>query len=632
MLYRSDFHVPSNKTPEDIEESDLHIESVIDFPETKSGKEHVAKRTIPPFFERLLIDGNGQPPYIRIRLEATWKKGNTPEGEIETKLWFINHPEEENEEIKDEHKIPLQPEHRAQIQLMYVPAIREPSRQLRNASGTILWRILNGIKWSDEIASELKSKSDEIDKIFDNERGVKSLRQVLADQWKRLHSDIRYTEAKVKFSSSDLSSILQKVEVEFYPTETERSYEIDHLGEGLRSLFYFSLVNTLLHLEGLFQKGEDVNFWKENYNPPSLTILAVEEPENHIAPQLLGRIIERLKSLANGDNTQVLITSHTPAIVKRIDPAAIRHLRISKENHSTIVSHIKLPEANDEAHKFVKEAVKAYPEIYFARLVILGEGDTEEIIISKAMEAYGYDVDYSGVSIVPLGGRYVNHFWKLLNQLNIPYLTLLDLDSERDGGGWGRIKYACTQLIENGVDRKILLNESRGKDCLEAMSNNCQLNNAEDMERLTSCVEYMKRYNVFFAAPLDLDFAMLKAFSEEYKKIIDSKGPNIPNDENKKTEYIKKAISSVLGEKGGEGYTYSEDDKLLMPWYRYLFLNRGKPGTHIMAVSKIDNEKFKKSLPLFLKDLIEKVREILKDDPYSGATEAINRDIEDNND
>ena len=40
------------------------------------------------------------------------------------------------------------------------------------------------------------------------------------------------------------------------------------------------------------------------------------------------------------------------------------------------------------------------------------------------------------VCVVPLGGRHVNHFWRLLERLEIPYVTLLDLDSGRFQGGW----------------------------------------------------------------------------------------------------------------------------------------------------------------------------------------------------
>lgn len=74
--------------------------------------------------------------------------------------------------------------------------------------------------------------------------------------------------------------------------------------------------------------------------------------------------------------------------------------------------------------KYIKEAVRAYPELYFAKLVILGEGDSEEIILPKYWEAMNGSTDVSGISIVPLGGRHVNHFWRLLNDLEIPHIIL----------------------------------------------------------------------------------------------------------------------------------------------------------------------------------------------------------------
>lgn len=70
------------------------------------------------------------------------------------------------------------------------------------------------------------------------------------------------------------------------------------------------------------------------------------------------------------------------------------------------------------------------------------------LLLPQLWEAREGDTDVSGITIVPLGGRHVNHFWRLLNDLKIPYITLLDLDRERDGGGLGRIKCALNQLIK----------------------------------------------------------------------------------------------------------------------------------------------------------------------------------------
>jgi len=40
-----------------------------------------------------------------------------------------------------------------------------------------------------------------------------------------------------------------------------------------------------------------------------LTIIAVEEPENHLAPQYLGRILASLRGILDTDRAQILLTS-----------------------------------------------------------------------------------------------------------------------------------------------------------------------------------------------------------------------------------------------------------------------------------------------------------------------------------
>ena len=272
------------------------------------------------------------------------------------------------------------------IEIIYVPAIRNPSSQLKNASGTILWQIMNGINWPEDIDGQIRNASDELENIFGKVSGFSVLQKVMGNQWRNLHSDMRYNQVKVKFSNDDLNTVLQKLDVKFFPTEVPGSYDVDALGEGLRSLFYLSLVSSLLEIEAIASKerqesqspdaeGDEESklpkIFIPDFEPPALTILAVEEPENHVAPHLLGRIMDNLHQVAAQPNAQVVVTSHTPAIVKRVEPESIRHLRICKEKLCTIENSIRLPSGEAEAYKYVKEAVKAYPEIYFARLIIL---------------------------------------------------------------------------------------------------------------------------------------------------------------------------------------------------------------------------------------------------------------------
>jgi putative ATP-dependent endonuclease of OLD family len=77
---------------------------------------------------------------------------------------------------------------------------------------------------------------------------------------------------------------------------------------------------------------------------------------------------------------------------------------------------------------------------------VLGEGDSEQVVLPRLLAAAGIAEDDASLSVVPLGGRHVNHFWRLLNELQIPHATLLDLDADRYHGGWGRVRNALKQI------------------------------------------------------------------------------------------------------------------------------------------------------------------------------------------
>jgi predicted ATP-dependent endonuclease of OLD family len=635
-LRRADFHVPKGKRPEELGEQNLSIEAIVDFPELNSDDD-TAKNTVPLFFRHMTVGAPEETPYCRIRLEADWRKGNTPEGDIDQRHVFITVPEDSEGENPDDHKRPLSAHHRSMIEIIYVPAIRDPSSQLRNAAGTILWRVLSGIIWPEGINGQIKDAGEALERILGRVSGFSKLEEIMGEQWRNLHSDIRYNQVKVSPSNDDLNAVLRRLDVRFFPTEVPGSYDIDALGEGLRSLFYLSLVSSLLEVEAEAAKerqnserssarstseSELSRLFSPDFAPPALTVLAVEEPENHIAPHLLGRVMENLHQVAAQSNAQVVVTSHTPAIVRRVEPESIRHLRICKEKLCSIQNTIRLPDEAGEAYKYVKEAVRAYPEIYFARLVILGEGDTEEIIIPKALKLLGSSLDASGICVVPLGGRFVSHFWKLLTQLDIPHITLLDLDLGRYSGGWTRVKYIIDQLMENGFDADHILGTLRRHNISVSKEDLTTLEKRQaDRDTINRWLDILEGYDVFFVRPLDMDFMMLEAFEDAYRTVAPERGgPQVPDKELQPKEYNKKladAVKATLKSRTADDGQYGQSERLLMIWYVYLFLNRGKPSTHILALSGVDDKQYKQRLPQLIKRLLRRVREKLADDPFS---------------
>lgn len=634
ILQRSDFYLPKDISPDEIQTQHLHIEAVFEFDELQDA-ENCGKNVIPIFFQHLIVDNPGGLPYLRIRLDATWEKSSTIEGSIDSKINYITCPE--SVEIEESHCTSAPRRDLDKIRVVYIPAVRDPSKQLKNASGTMMYQIMNSINWSETTKENIKAKIKELNEQFEDEKGVSMFGRSIAKQWKTYDSDNRYSTASLRFNSTDIESSIRKTEVVFEPSETGKEYTIDQMGDGLRSLFYISLVDSILDVESQMQKEIETDPENTSFSrkPPILTIVALEEPENHIAPHLLGKLVGNLQAISSKKNAQAIMTSHSPAIVKRVDPENLRYFRVNKEKMTSTVKSITLPakESSEDQYKYIKEAVRAYPELYFAKLVILGEGDSEEIIIPKYWEAKNGSLDVGGISVVPLGGRHVNHFWRLLNDLQIPHITLLDLDRERDGGGWERIKYALKQLIVNGVNKNELLKTDEGvmtdKE-LDKMSGW----NIDDVKAMQSWIDFLENYNVFFSAPLDIDFMMLEQMEEKYKNILEAtEGPRIDvvkdgsknriliqaieNEKNSYPEYedrIKKDIRNTLKDEGGDGHTYSSDQHRLMVWYTYFFLNRGKPSTHIAMLSQLDDNILKNNTPPVLKRLIQTAEHLIKGD------------------
>lgn len=617
QLSRSDFHLPVGKKPEDVEELQMSIEAIFEFDELGEAN---SNDIVGVFYDYLTINGPAKTPIVRIRLSAKWSKSANADGSIDSEIMFIGCGEGESE-TKENH-IPARRQVLDSIRMIYVPAIRNPKAELKPNSGTIMSGLIGSVSWSEDRKNAINEKISEISNAVLEEPGTKAIDASLHRAWRDLDGDDRYENARLVFGGGNFETVVNHPAVAFSPTPEEREYEVDELGDGLRSLFYFSMVKGLVELEEKIRIGD--NGIEECFETvlPTHTILAVEEPENHIAPHLLGKLLAELKEIGEREHCQVIVTSHSPAIVGRVSPRDIRHFRMTRETKSTICKHLTLPvNENADTYKYIRESLAAYPEVLFAKAVILGEGSSEEVVLPRVIKAIYRQADSAGVSIAPLGGRHVNHFWRLLNDLQIPYVTLLDLDLERFGGGWGRIKYAASMLEEFKQDETFDWPGGITKDSTEFQ--NLGKRNNDDSE-LDEWIEYLETKGVFFSNPLDLDFAMLCSFPCEYIATLGSdaikkwngtmgspKGEEQEEDTKEALEYV---LHSGKHGSGSEGITYTEEQKSLMPYYKKLFLgSRGKPSTHILALIEIDDEAFKAQMPEVLKRLTQTVHNFISD-------------------
>lgn len=633
IIRKSDFHLPKGLRPGE-NSRPLFIETIFEFDELDGTAYSPA---IPSFFEHFTVSQGDAKPFLRIRLESSWEDDGTVEGSIDTQIYYISSTEDI---IKDEDKHRAPRKDLDKIRVLYVPASRTPEKELGNASGSMLSRLVNSINWTDDEIKEITNKIDELNNTFLSESGaLTQINQEIQKSWKLYHEDNRFSQAELTINSSEMAGALRQIALKFSPTTTEEAFTVSDLGDGLRSIFYFSLVDSILDIELKIIKDREENPDNPRFKliPPILTILAIEEPENHIAPHHIGKLVKRFKQLSNNDNSQVVLTSHSPAIVKRIEPEDLRYLRIENNDRvlQTIVSSIQLPQAIDESYKYIKGAIQAYPELYFAKLVVLGEGDSEELLLPKFFDLLGKEIDSSQISIVPLGGRHVNYFWKLLTSLSIPHITLLDFDNERFGGGWGRIKYIIQQLLEIGIERNDLVKLKDGRILNDediAKISSWQIYDTLS-QPLLSWINHLEKFNIFFSAPLDIDFLMLQHYKDQYLVTLSSiEGPiisyNDSDGNNKKVKLsdlnksdqlqlegfekrIEEAKRATLKDKSGPGESFTREEKELMIWYQYFFLGRGKPTTHMHFLSSISDDELKRNLPPVFEKIVRRAEELL---------------------
>jgi len=182
---------------------------------------------------------------------------------------------------------------------------------------------------------------------------------------------------------------------------------------------------------------------------------------------------------------------------------------------------------------------------------------------------------------------------------------LLDLDLGRNGGGYGRIKTVIGQLVDNGVPRERLL-ELEGGEVLSAERFN-KMHEWTNIDNLAGWTDVLTGYQVYFSEPLDLDMSMLAAFPDAYEKCIPAGGGP------KMTPEAAAAV--VLGE-GGPGLAVYKDALAVyekhMPAYRYHFLTRSKPATHLQAFTYIDDEELKSGMPKTYRALLTYVADNLR--------------------
>lgn len=586
----SDFHVPADEEPDNAPaERELWLEADFEFPElTANLGEGELAPAVPVNFAHMLMETDDESVLVRFRLHASLDQ----DGDVEETFTHVTQLDSDGA-IKEESRVSKQD--RNAVQVHYLPARRNPAEQISYSTNALLGRVLRAANWSVE-REAIGELTEQMTEALADNAAVAGIGDEVTKIWGDLHKGTFFANPTISFTGGEIENLLRHLSMTFAPGHDVPLVDFSRLSDGQQSLLYVSLVLVTHEIGDKVLRGQLEAFDIDKLRPPVFTLVAVEEPENSLSPHYLGRVIRVLSTFAEGRDSQTALATHAPSLLRRVDPQSIRYLRLDDQRR-TVVSHIELP-AGPIANKYVREAVQAFPELYFARLVILGEGDSEEIVLSRLLSARGLLADDASISIVPLGGRHVNHFWRLLNALGIPFVTLLDLDLARHGAGWGRIRYAARQLLQYGGATPTITNARI--DTIPAWDGEQGLLVDDD-----GWFDDLEENGVFFSSPLDLDFLMLEAFGAAY---------DLEDEELGKPD--AETVRLVLGKShdvlGGQ---YTDAQQELFDAYHRRFKLGSKPNWHIDALAQLDDAELLAGMPDVLGRLFDYVESELEDLP-----------------
>jgi len=225
---------------------------------------------------------------------------------------------------------------------------------------------------------------------------------------------------------------------------------------------------------------------KEERNVPNI-IYAFEEPETSQHPDHQHKLIDAFLSLSERDDTQIILTTHSPGIAGLLPIENLRFLY--KQNDKVVVEY-----GSDDILEKIAESLGVLPsvdkdKIDKLKLIVCVEGPTDVEFFKKlSRKIDDLKVDFENdqrIIIIPLGGSTLkywvdNHY---LRKLGLPEIHIYDGDKEENktkseqvnARGDGSKAYTTTKKeIENYVHPKTL------EDIFRELSDNALIDRSQE--------------------------------------------------------------------------------------------------------------------------------------------------------
>lgn len=335
----------------------------------------------------------------------------------------------------------------------YLPASRDLSKNLQFRSYELMWKIAKA--FNDKIQTTtkdaLKTKFNEIMALLDSVDWFSGFKSDFTTYFNDLQSDSPY-KLKVDFKAFSPLNYFKTINILANDSSVNNEFDLDpiELWEGNKSLMLFALIRS----------------YAKNFKQEATGLLAIEEPEIYLHPQARRHLYKIFKEIVKDSNIQIIYTTHSPDFLSTEEFSSID--LVSKDSQEwtkvKIISEQEL--VNFSIQTWVPEDKTSVANIkdfyattsdfklnegFFAKHLVLVEGDTEELCLPLLLERLWLNYDSSWISIIWVEGKnQIPKYWRLFKSFNIPISVVFDSDRN-----WNNNIASCFGCDENSIPLNI---------------------------------------------------------------------------------------------------------------------------------------------------------------------------------
>ncbi|MDK9709015.1 MAG: AAA family ATPase [Desulforhopalus sp.] len=277
-----------------------------------------------------------------------------------------------------------------------------------------------------------------------------------------------------------------------YYTDNRDSFSMEYHGMGTRSWSsLLTLKSFITLLSNNAQKDKSVFF----------PVLAIEEPEAHLHPNAQKKLFRQIEAIAG----QKIISTHSPYISATATLAQLRNFYKDRTvTCGRMLVDILSPE---DIRKINRQVINTRGEIFFSKLIIFFEGETEEQALPiLAQKYFGKTPVELALDFVGVGGHggYLP-FIRFAESFNIPWLIFSDAENTPDKNikasvkdqfskcGSKKDETECVVFLDDGKDfERQLLDDGYGDEIKKAI---ISLDNYANKKHKAAKVKEIADYN-----------------------------------------------------------------------------------------------------------------------------------------